>query len=112
MKVRDGFVSNSSSSSFVLIADKKHFYDILEKYEDIKPIIENLKEGKFVEELNFLGKDIVVLAEWMDAGGGGPLADFEEDNPDLPDKIWDRFYNFKEKLEKDKSKCYIKELDW
>ena len=116
MKIRDGFVSNSSSSSFVVISDKKHFYNTLEKYKSISPIIESLRNDKYIEELNFLGNDIVVLAEWTDPGGGGPLGFFEEEmiakGKEVPDKIWDDFYNFKEKLEKDKNKCYIKEMNW
>ena len=116
MKTREGFVSNSSSSSFVLMSDKKHFYDILENYKNVTPIIESLRKDKFIEELNFLGNDIVIIAEWTDPGGGGPLGYFEEDmikeGKEMPNKLWDDFYNFKEKLKKDKSKCYIKEMDW
>ena len=116
MKTRNGFVSNSSSSSFILIADKKLFYDTLEDYKDVKPIIEDLKKDKYVEDLCLFGKDVVVLSDWTDTGGGGPLAfyadDMAEQGKEMPDKLWDNFDSFKEKLQKDKDKCYSKSIDW
>jgi hypothetical protein len=58
MKVRLGFVSNSSSSSFVLVADKKDFDEAIVKlHPSIQHVIGRTKT------VNFNGKDIICILD-------------------------------------------------
>jgi len=111
MKTRIGFVSNSSSSSYVLFADKEFFDETLNKYDDIRPIIAEYKKGKYLKQVKFLGKDIMVLVDWTDAGGGGPEIDLDEEDDDKVEKMWNRFFKFKGVLEKNKEKCHYEDTD-
>ncbi|MDD5651741.1 MAG: hypothetical protein PHF86_15200 [Candidatus Nanoarchaeia archaeon] len=58
MKIRKGFVSNSSSSSFVLVADKKDFDEAIAK---LHPSIQHLI-GK-TKAIKFNGKDVVCFLD-------------------------------------------------
>jgi len=59
MKIRQGFVSNSSSSSFVYIMSKSDFEDSLSKMDDYqKEVIEKLRPS----EKKFLGNDVVIIS--------------------------------------------------
>lgn len=112
MKTRNGFVSNSSSSSYVLFANKKYFDATLKKFNDIMPIIHEYKNERYLKKIKFLGKDIMVLSDWTDAGGGGPEIELEGiEDEDRIDKMWDRFYEFRDALEKNKKKCYVEKTD-
>jgi len=111
MKTRLGFVSNSSTSSYVLFADKKFFDKTLEEFKDIKPIIDEYKKGKYLKKIKFLGKDIMVMNDWTDAGGGGPEIEIEEEDEDKLEKMWDRFFEFREILGKDKKRCHVEDTD-
>jgi len=111
MKIRNGFVSNSSSSSYVLFADKEFFDKTFEKFKDIDPILTGYRQEKCLNEIKFLGRDIVVLSDWITAGGGGPEIELNEEDEDKIEKMWDRFFQFKETLEENKEKCHVVETD-
>ena len=67
MKLRQGFVSNSSSSSFVLIATKEAWEKGLENLTDFeKDILEQLEED--ISEKKVLGKDCIVFWKYNNAG--------------------------------------------
>jgi hypothetical protein len=59
MKIRQGFVSNSSSSNFVIVTDKEnHQYTLRSLPEFVRAVVDSL-EGKKVK---FLGKDCFVFS--------------------------------------------------
>lgn len=66
MKTRSGFVSNSSSSSFVAIVEKSVFEKALENLKDERDrkVIKHVaqKENKF-------GKTLMTVNEYSDSGG-------------------------------------------
>jgi len=69
MKIRNGFVSNSSTSSFVLIMSKASFEESFAKMDDYqKEVIDQLGYS----EDKFLGNDIVVVS-----GCNGNRSSFE-----------------------------------
>lgn len=55
MKIRMGFVSNSSSSSFVLVADKEVFDNVM---EDMHPYVKHLIGNPKSKMLN--GKEVIM----------------------------------------------------
>jgi len=66
MKIRNGFVSNSSTSSFIVIMKQEHFEKGLEMVHPyVKACIEALGHSKG----KFLGEDVVSLGT-MDTPGG------------------------------------------
>ena len=66
MKIRQGYVSNSSSSSFVAVVTKKAFEAAMEKMEDPRyvKILRHItkKEKRF-------GQELITLLEYSDTGG-------------------------------------------
>ncbi len=74
MKIRSGFVSNSSSSSFVLLM----------KYEDVQTVRDTMPAyiqyivDELLEEQNVFGTKVLVHTQWYDRDGGSN---------------WDYFYN-------------------
>jgi hypothetical protein len=84
MKVRTGFVSNSSSSSFTLITTKENYDKMIQELIDegdlnTKKVAEHMAE--FPED-KFLGKDITIFTEYCDTGGEGTLSYMEDlDDP-------------------------------
>ena len=64
MKVRQGFVSNSSSSSFICVIVKEA-YDKIELRKDFRDILDNI-----LEKDKLLGMDLLVYQNHCDMGGG------------------------------------------
>lgn len=65
MKIRQGFVSNSSASSFVIMTTKENHEKVL---ADFHPTIQNYLNA-IVQEAEFLNRKIVYLADYEDMGG-------------------------------------------
>ena len=80
MKIRTGFVSNSSSSSFTVTMEKSVYDARLAEVNDyIKEIMEhNVSDGE-----QFLDKTVVTISNSCDMGGGSPL-DYYHITVDIP----------------------------
>ncbi len=78
MKFRNGFVSNSSSSSFVLIVDKEAHDKAMEQLKDHK-YIEILKEiiGCLGKD-KFMGRDVVTISGY-DSHGDRAIGNYSMD---------------------------------
>lgn len=80
MKKRNGFVSNSSSSSFLLVTTQ-------ENWERVKPQLTPLQlviaENFQRDNLEVLGRTMVTFSTYED-GGGALSVDQLVDNEDLP----------------------------
>ncbi len=75
MKIRTGFVSNSSTSSFVVITTKENHERVL---KDMHPFHQEIIKT-LTKEINFLEKDMLYSMELSDAGGYSHL--FGEESP-------------------------------
>ena len=98
MKIRQGFVSNSSSSLFVIVVPKNDFNEFFNELKDYEKELVNyrLKWKKFNQE------DVAVLSGWQDNSGSNDLEYFEfsdnlsEDSEDYDKnirEIWEEIVN-------------------
>lgn len=78
MKVRKGFVSNSSSSSFVVMIENDEFKKVL---KECHPYIKRVIEKIGYDNKRFLEKDIVIISTFEGMGGDGTL-DYIDVNQD------------------------------
>jgi len=103
MKIRTGFVSNSSSASFLLLATT-------ETWEKVKPTLTPLEDAiaDFFEQGNIklLGRTFMAFATYGDGGMSWvemamDHADFPDEcafDDDLHDKIYDAWEEVKKKI--------------
>ena len=70
MKVRTGFVSNSSSSSFVAVIEKQAFDTAM---EETHPYFKKVIETVGFEVKPFVGTKVVLLSTFEGMGGDGTL---------------------------------------
>jgi hypothetical protein len=110
MKVRYGFVSNSSSSSFLLIAKKDHFDECTNKIENADKLIKQLKKNKFLKEDTVFGETVIVLQDFMTPGGGGWWEEMEDTENN--DNLYSAWEKLEKELNKNKTKCSSWEQDW
>lgn len=68
MKVRDGHVSNSSSSSFLLIATKEAYEEAMAKLNDYEKYVAKKMQEKFSKKMG--EQELVVVNEFNFDGGG------------------------------------------
>lgn len=79
MKIRTGFVSNSSSSSFVLVATKEAVEAVFKKTSlYVEAVAKHIKT-----ETEFLGKEVCVFNGTM--GNCSSWDDFDEDSIPMPE---------------------------
>lgn len=80
MKIRTGFVSNSSSSSFVVLLSKEQDTEFQKK---LSPIQKEVLGACAREEKIFLGNDVVAYTGWSNAGGYSNFEDVYIDDEGL-----------------------------
>lgn len=106
MKIRNGFVSNSSSSSFVLAVKLEEHEKLIKNLSDFdKAVLKGLGKVK-----NVFGQKCFVIGDSMDSGGYHTICgedwapkghDFaiEDENGETYD-VFDAVYNYQAKAEK------------
>lgn len=111
MKVREGHVSNSSTSSFVLMTTKENYERALAEADPYTAAVAKALVDKDASKQVFLGRKMVVFTEYSDMGGEGtfswldikykkPKAKKKEDDEDEDDygeededkyEAWEKF---------------------
>ena len=62
MKIRQSFVTNSSSSSFVVVIEKDYFDDQVKQLSPyLKAVMKALKAASVVNKQKFMGTDVMVF---------------------------------------------------
>jgi len=98
MKLRNGFVSNSSSSSFVIVLTKENHEKVLKEQNPYVQAIINL----LAEERSGFGMDLVSIPTWGTAGGDWSESDrFDFHNLDLSEDDYPDDADLPEDLLKD-----------
>ena len=79
MKQRNGFVSNSSSSSFIfLVKEDVHNKVVATMSKEDQRIIEALFDCKIMRKITAFDLQLIEYATYVDMGGGGTWDSFEE----------------------------------
>jgi hypothetical protein len=85
MKVRDGNVSNSSSSSFLLIATKEAFEEAMTKVDDYEKYVAKKMQEKFGKKMG--DQELVVVNEFSFDGDGVEVTNgIDEPEPQFTSK--------------------------
>lgn len=80
MKIRTGFVSNSSSSSFVVVTTKENYEKCLNEADQLtKDIVKAIG----YEKETIFGRDCYVISSWNDASGSGAIGNVDVEDPEF-----------------------------
>lgn len=117
MKIRTGFVSNSSSSSFVCVFPTSY----INEYEKEEPV--GAKLLKYICKTSKLDSiDVSIIQEFMSSGGYGTYDDFE--GPELTEHEQEEYeqkfdnypgevtYHFTKWMKINNKENIISDLDW
>lgn len=113
MKLRKGFVSNSSSSSFVLVTTKENHDKVYDKLSDFEKAV--IKSITF--ETKVYGIDSIGYETWYDQGSSSyDHLDVDWDE-DVPDEYEDEGYyevieKYTELLSENKDAVFSHDVDW
>ena len=121
MKIRIGFVSNSSSSSYLLLTSKECHDGVTAKMTERERLALKIF-GQFEEEGTLFGVPIVILS-YMSGNYGDYLyyqiredeqwdafSEAAEDDP--MDEIWETVAKYEEKVRKNKENCFTSSNDF
>jgi hypothetical protein len=108
MKIRDGFVSNSSSSSFLLLTT-------VENYERAKANLTKFQLAvaeKMKTEVKVFGRDMVSFETWTNQGCSWTEDFWVEGDFDEDEDVYDAFDVFEMEVKKGpKDEYYTKSID-
>ena len=107
MKVRSGFVSNSSSSSFVLVTSVENHERVLSELTEYEQAVAEAMAVR--REHTLFGKKVVVVeeysgGEWWTVGEldlGEKWTAWEKENPDARCMAWEEYTSKMDKSPKD-----------
>ena len=112
MKIRTGFVSNSRSSSFVLIV-KKELHEKLK--ETLHPYVIAVMDA-LGKEKECLGNPVMVFANNMDRGGESSLSwthvDYDGEMPEEAESPYDAWEIYQTEVEKHPGEFFSNDEDF
>ena len=90
MKIRNGFVSNSSSSSFVLVTTTENWERVK---KELHPFEVKVAESILGKERTFLGQEVVSFSTWCTEGGSWAEYAYIDDWREYLEDVKDSFYS-------------------
>ena len=108
MKIRQGFVSNSSSSSFIVTTTIENHERAL---KNLSPYVKKVLKEMKGDKSKAFGKELISFGYYSDAGGNGTFERIQEDIGCQEDESedgeafgpWEAFEAYQEEIGKDKA---------